>query len=171
MRGKPNQPKDLISLKELKWCRLVAGGTPKYRAVREVWENMKATSSCYNFAKNLWKREELRAEVERLRAQDLAAMDFDRQSALRFLVDVIRTPAGCVDEYDAVAQEVTRETRRSGRGDDAEEYEVTKIKMPGKIDAIREFSRITGLYAPTKLEHSGVVESIEFSFDDAEVCD
>ena len=61
--------------------------------------------------------------------------------AKEFLAAIVRTPVGEVDERHSLAQEV----RRNADG-------TVHVKMPGKVEALRELSRIEGWNAPEKVE-------------------
>jgi phage terminase small subunit len=65
----------------------------------------------------------------------------DRQEAMEYLTRNVRTPIGEIDESSDLAQEVTRD-------EVGEETIRTKIKMPGKIEAIDRLAKMLGWFEP-----------------------
>ena len=66
--------------------------------------------------------------------------DWDADKALTWLVSILETPVGSINENHPLCQEV----RRGMNG--------TTIKMPGKIDAARLMAQMAGWLAPEKRE-------------------
>ena|GEM_PF-5002902 len=82
--------------------------------------------------------------VEWLKAQAVEAARLkaakwvkSRGEWIAWLGQAVLTPVGKIDEKSVFAQEVTRVRKVVGTGDEAEEYEVEKIKAVGKIDALK----------------------------------
>lgn len=63
-----------------------------------------------------------------------------KQERMEWLTRVVTTPVGEVDERSDLCQEVVA----SDQG--------VKVKMPGKIEAIRELNRMDGAYEPERIE-------------------
>ncbi len=70
--------------------------------------------------------DELREEIEKKAAD---ALVMERVEAMQFCSQVVRTPVGEVTEHSPLAQEVTHAMTQFGP--------TTKIKMPGKLDALK----------------------------------
>jgi phage terminase small subunit len=87
------------------------------------------------------------AYITAVQKQAASGAVMDRQEALEYLTRNIRTPIGEVDETSDLAQEVTRD-------EVGEETIRTKIKMPGKINAVDRLAKMLGWYAPEKVEVS-----------------
>lgn len=107
--------------------------------------------------------EELRDAANRITEQKL---NFTKQDALQFLVDVIQTPVAKVDgdsrlcqEWECKEMQVGGQQGKLKRGDAPEGNEKSnplatvifrKCKMPGKLDAIKQLSVMCGWNAPEK---------------------
>lgn len=74
-----------------------------------------------------------------------------QESVARFLHTIIETPVGSVDENHPLAQEMQRTRRAVGRGEDAEEWETEKIKIPSKTEAASLLNKMAGWNADEKL--------------------
>lgn len=80
------------------------------------------------------------AYIQELRAQAAESSRIDKARAIGILCDIIETPIGEIDKDHMLAQEYQGPTEHAG----------AKIKMPAKMDAIRELAKMLGFYAPEK---------------------
>lgn len=80
---------------------------------------------------------ELNKEVE-------SPLVLTKQERLEWLSRVVRTPLREVDDHSDLCQELTETSGPNGCS--------TKIKMPSKLGAIAELNKMTGAYAPEKVE-------------------
>lgn len=78
--------------------------------------------------------------------------------------EILTTPIEEVTESHPLAQEVKKERRTDGRREDAEEYEVLTVKMPAKMDALKELAKLGGFYEAEKKE---VVVTVHQDVEDA----
>lgn len=93
------------------------------------------------------------AEVVRIIGELNAQLDKSavatKQECLEFLTSVLRTPIGQVGEDSPLCQEIAYTD--SGM----------RKKMPGKIEAVRELSKLAGYNEPEKLEVGGLSQIAE----------
>lgn len=81
------------------------------------------------------------AYIKAVQTTAAAGAVMERREAMEFLTRNVRTPVGEIDEESDLAQEVTRD-------EVGEETIRTRIKMPGKIDAIDRLAKMLGWYEP-----------------------
>jgi hypothetical protein len=77
---------------------------------------------------------------------------WDQRRILGALIEIIETPVGEVGPGHRLCQEWSREKVGGGANDGPAAIR-TKVKMPAKLDAIREINKMAGHYAPEKVDH------------------
>lgn len=150
----------------------VAGFMSATSAYRKyIAEKGTKTDTCMQNGSGLLAK--LRPRVDFLKAQAAKTASekfhFGKEELIGYLVGVVQTPVGEVDETHEFAQEMTVETKGGQRGrlrrGDAEDgneeasepIDVTKIKSFGKADAAKLLAKICGWESPDKVEHSGTL--------------
>ena len=126
-----------------RFAQLVASAVPFGRAYEQA--GYSASGDIADKAgSRLAKKVEVEARIAELRAENAKLASLSRAEAIDFLCEVVKKPIG----------EVTTESRLAQEYQEPGEHSGGKIKMPGKIDAIRELAKICGWYAPEKQEIS-----------------
>jgi len=88
-------------------------------------------------------------EIRAQNAEDARQLcKMTKADALQFLFEVITTNIGDVDENNRLAQEVTRDEINK-------KLIRTKVKMPGKLDALKQMSVMCGWNEPEKIDVTG----------------
>jgi hypothetical protein len=122
------------------FARACADGAKGAAAFRKHVSDKGAAKSQHERASKLLASDKVKSRVAELRVEsDKIATEkrlMSKEEALLFLTEIARTPVGKVDENSRLAQEVTY-----GQND-------TKIKMPGKIDAIKQAAAMCGWNEP-----------------------
>lgn len=72
-------------------------------------------------------------------------LGWNKEKALTYLVEILETPVGEVDQDHRLAQEVK----------DTEDGK--QIKLPSKADAMKQIAAMCGWNEPEKIKHSGSV--------------
>lgn len=93
-------------------------------------------------AARLLANDSVTAYLEELRAESDKAARVDRERAIEILSEAVITPIGEIGPNHPLAQEY-----RVGKHGET-------IKMPGKIEALRELAKILGWYEPEKHDHT-----------------
>lgn len=86
-------------------------------------------------------------------------------SLARYHMEVLETPVGELAETDELVQKVRKQRRVSGTGEDAEEWEILSIEMPGKTESAKALADLIGANAPVKTE-SKVSQTVDLSLED-----
>lgn len=125
------------------------------QAYREnVAEPGSKTNTCMTQASILLSDPKVSERVSELRKMAEEALErrlgWNKEKALTYLVEILETPIGEVDQDHRLAQEI---------GYDSEGQ--MKIKLPSKSDAMKQLSAMTGWNAPEKVEHSASDPLIE----------
>lgn len=137
----------LKNAKHEAFAQLVARGSEKTKAYATVFPGS---------AK--WKPNNLRVRAHRLSSevssriaelQEIGerATIAGRVELAEFLTSIIRTPIGEVNEKSPLAQELT--TRRSGKDETVE-----TVKLPDKLAAVAQLSKMMGYNEPEKQEQT-----------------
>ena len=108
-----------------------------------------ARQSAWRLATNAGIKERL----DELKGETRELATLSRQEVIEYLVQAIVTPVSDVTEDSTLCEERTIAWRKEGHGEDAEQYEVEKLKMVSKTAAIKELNRMCGFYEPEKVEH------------------
>lgn len=95
-------------------------------------------------AARLSANESVRARVRELQEQTSRSIAFTKQDALEFLADVVRTPIGEVDHTSRLCQERTYI--------EGQEQTSVRVKMPGKLDAVKVMAQLCGWNVAEKLD-------------------
>ena len=126
-----------------RFCELVASGMAQGRAYEQAGYDATGTVAD-KAASRLATNVEVANRIAELRTENRRLSSMTRAEAIDFLCEVVGKPIGEIDTSSRLAQEYQEPGEHSGG----------KIKMPGKIDAIRELAKICGWYAPEKQEIS-----------------
>lgn len=124
-----------------RFCELVASGMAQGRAYEQAGYDAKGVVAD-KAASRLVTNVEISNRIEELRAENRRLSSMTRAQAIDFLCEVVGKPIGEIDPNSRLAQEYQ----------EAGEHTGSKIKMPGKIDAIRELAKMCGWYEPEKKE-------------------
>ena len=143
----------LLSPKHEQFAQSVAGGASAAQAYRETYPNA-GTSTAETSGPELLRKPQVALRVNKLKGiqEEIITEEFQvsREDMVRYLYDVMTTPVGEIDSDHILAQELTRSRRVRGRGEDGEEWETERIKMPGKMEAADKLIKMAGWYAPDK---------------------
>ncbi|MDB6132482.1 MAG: Terminase small subunit [Verrucomicrobiales bacterium] len=136
----------MLSGPHQKFAEGVASGMNASAAYRIAYPTAKPDSVESN-ATRLMGNDGIAAEVQRLRDLALekagsAVMTLEEE--LRFLSRIVRCRIKNEPADSDLIQEVTRNNRYEGRGDDVESWEVEKVKLPDKLRALELFAKLTG---------------------------
>lgn len=140
---KPDGSKPLRNLNHERFCTLVVSGKPDSVAYREAFG-----CSLESAEKNAWTlraNEGVEGRVVYLMEQVALGKVLTRQEAEEFLASVVRTPVGSVDKNSPLAQEVVYEENERGSR--------TKVKMPGKLEALKLAAEMGGYLTPNQGAH------------------
>lgn len=167
------------ALKNPKWekfAQAIANGATGVQAYRDEVAVDCTTKTAIEQASRLLADRNVSARVEEL--QKLAEttlekrLGWNKEKALTYLVEILETPVGEVDEMHRLAQEVTRDEiggqqgrLKQGQYEEGNERqsqpgERVKIKLPSKADAMKQIATMCGWNEPEKVEHSGVSEIV-----------
>lgn len=124
-----------------RFADLILRGKAGSEAYREAGFKAKTKRAQETGASRMLRNAEVAAYITAVQALSAMGAVMDRQEAMEFLTRNVRTPVGDVDERSDLAQEVIRD-------EIGEETIRTKIKMPGKIDAIDRLAKMMGWYEP-----------------------
>lgn len=120
---------------------MVMGGKPQWQVYMEVYKCSRETAE--DCAWRLMAEPDKFGIVRRftfLREQVASAKVLTAQERREFLASVVRTPVGSVNEHSPLAQEVTYEENERGSR--------TKVKMPGKLEALKLDAEMAGELSP-----------------------
>lgn len=124
-----------------RFCQLMAKGIySNYSCYLQVYPDSTAAAA-RSSSSDLLTKANIQSRIDWLRKRAAEGVIFELQDGLKFLVDVIRTPVGYLDDESPLTQEVQRDITGT-----EEEGVVTKvkIKMPGKMDAMKLMADIKG---------------------------
>ena len=142
----------LLNPKHEAFAALVAEGLSAAEAYRQTYPSAKP-STVETTGPQLLRSPQVALRVEELRAIQTKVIEekfkMGREEVTQFLVDVVKTPIGEVDETHILCQEYTETSGVNGT--------TRKYKMPSKLDAVEKIIKMGGYYAPEKVEHSGSV--------------
>lgn len=112
----------------------------------EAWRRV--TGKTGNADVNAFKwlgRPEVKARIAEIQAENDRLCQLKRDEALAFLATVVRTPLGKVDRDSPLCQEHTKT--------DSEHSSTERIKMPGKLEALRLVGQWCGWETGTQAEN------------------
>lgn len=137
-----NDSKTRVTEKKKEFARLlVEGKLSKADAYRKAYNRKEMSNDAASkAASRLSKDDEVLRMIDDLNAHLNQSAVLSKQERMEWLTRVVTTPVGEVDEQSDLCQEAV-----------ASEQGV-KVKMPGKIEAIRELNRMDGAYEPQKVE-------------------
>lgn len=129
------------SEKQKAFARLVFRGMNQRDAYRAAYgrEGVK-DATCDANASRLLRNAKVKEYLSTLNGKVEDAAVMSKQARMEWLTRVVTTPVGEVDEKSDLCQEALA----SDQG--------TRVKMPGKIEAIRELNRMDGAYEPERVE-------------------
>lgn len=152
--------KPLENPKWEKFAQDIANGSTGIQAYRtNVAEPGSKTNTCMVQASILLSNPNVSERVDYLRKLANETLErklgWNKEKALRYLVEVLETPVGEVDQDHRLAQEI-------GFDSDGQ----MKVKLPGKGDALKQLAVMCGWNEAGKVEvtHSGTIEHTH-SFD------
>lgn len=172
----------LENAKYEQFAQLVAFGHTGVQAYRDAVSTECTTKTAMEAASRLLANCKISTRVAELRILADETLEkrlgWNKEKAMRYLVEILETPVGEVDENHRLAQEVTRDEiggqqGKLRRGDADEGNEITsamgmrvKIKLPSKTEAMKQLAAMTTWNEPEKVEvtHSGTIEHTH-SFD------
>jgi hypothetical protein len=154
----------LLSPRHEQFAQCVAGGASAAQAYRDTYPNA-STATAETHGPELLRRSQVAVRVDELRGiqRTVVTEEFkvSREDMVRYLHEVLITPVGEIDADHVLAQEMTRSRRVRGRGEDGEEWETEKIKMPAKMDATEKLIKLAGWYAPETRRIEGMDQMLE----------
>lgn len=142
--------KDLTE-KQKTFARGVFEGLSQREAYKKAYDcSTKKDKTVDELASRLARNAKVKEYLEELNKEAESPLVLTKQERLEWLSRVVRTPLHEVDDHSDLCQELTETSGPNGCS--------TKIKMPSKLGAIAELNKMTGAYAPekveTKVEHS-----------------
>lgn len=152
----------MLSGPHQKFAEGIALGLSAAEAYKAAYPKASADNARKN-APRLTTNDDIVAEVTRIRrAAEVLPGGAVLTLAMKrhFLYNVVMTPIGKVTENSYLCQEMTRTRRVVGRGDNAEEWEVEKIKIADKLAAIRIDNELSGDNAPVKVTGTLTIEQL-----------
>lgn len=143
--------KSIATEKKKEFARLlVEGKLSKADAYRKAYKRKDLNADAANKAAYRLSKDDVVVQIiAELNAQLNKSAVATKQECLEFLTAVLRTPIGEVGEDSPLCQEVAYTD--SGM----------RKKMPGKIEAVREISKLAGYNEPEKLEVGGLSQIAE----------
>jgi len=132
------------------FCQAVANGSTGVQAYRDEISDGCTTKTAMEQASRMLADRNVSARVEEL--QKLAEttlekrLGWNKEKALTYLVEILETPVGEVDQDHRLAQEIGYDSE--GR---------MKVKLPSKGDAMKQIAAMGGWNSPTEVKHSGTV--------------
>lgn len=141
------------------FAQAVANGSTGVQAYKDHVSNGCTTKSAIERASHLLRDVNVSSRVESLRKTAEETLEkhlgWNKLKAMTYLVEVLETPIGEVDQNHRLAQEISFDSEGQ-----------MKIKLPAKNDAMKQLSAMTSWNEPEKVEvtHSGHIEHTH-SFD------
>lgn len=132
------------------FAQAVANGSTGVQAYRDCVSDGCTTKTAMEAASRILADCKVSARVEEL--QKLAEttlekrLQWDKEKALSYLVEILETPIGEVDRLHRLAQEL-RETEDG-----------TTIKLPSKADAMKQLAVMCGWNEPEQVRHNIIVQ-------------
>jgi hypothetical protein len=145
----------LTNPKHEAFAQKIAEGISAAEAYRELYPKA-APASAETLGPALFRSVQVSFRIEELKLVQQTIIEekfkMGREDITQFLVDVVKTPIGEVDETHWLCQEYSETSGVNGT--------TRKYKMPSKLDAIEKVIKMGGYYAPEKVEHSGTVTGL-----------
>lgn len=132
--------KPLENAKHEKFANLVVEGKPSRVAYAAVFGAHATVDSIDASASRLLSRGKVNLRVQHLKERASSRMVLTVRERREFLASVVRTPVGAIDENSPLAQEVIYEESERGSR--------TKVKMPGKLEALKLDAEMAGELTP-----------------------
>lgn len=147
----------LENLKHELFAQAIAEGSSATAAYRShVAEPNTRIEHCMSGASRLMADAKVESRVAELRREFAYVLEnrfgVRRETLARFLVGVMVTPIGEVDENHPLCQEYMTAPNQHGIS--------SRYKMPSNLDAVEKLIKLTGWYAPEKIEHSGGLDGL-----------
>jgi hypothetical protein len=133
-----------LSAKHEKFCQLIASGSKACDAYREAGYKCNKAAASANAAKLLGNAKII-LRIKEIRAKACELSDLSKADAIRYLTRIIHTPIGDLTEKSDLVQEFTQEALGAN-------VLKTKIKMCGKLEALKQLAALCGWNAPEKIE-------------------
>jgi hypothetical protein len=137
------------------FARDIANGATGVQAYRDnVAAPDSKTNTCMTQASILLSDPKIAERIAELRIAANETLEkrlgWTKEKAMAYLVEVLETPVGELDEKHRLANEVTRDELHSGE----DKPDVTRVKIKGisKADAMKQLATMCGWNAEEKLE-------------------
>jgi len=145
------------------FAQAVANGSTGVQAYRaHVAQEGSKTNACMTGASILLDDPNVAQRVQELKkkCEQMAEkrFDFTKQKLVGYLLEVLETPAGELDENHRLANEVTRDEIMGGDAGDTATITRVKIKGISKAEAAKQLAALCGWNEAEKHEHSGSVK-------------
>ena len=134
------------ALKNLKWekfAQAIANGSTGVQAYRDEVSDGCTTISAIQAASRLLADVNVSSRVEELQKMAETTLEkrlgWNKEKALTYLVEILETPVGEVDENHRLAQEIGYDMQGQ-----------KKIKLPGKDSAMKQIAAMCGWNDPEK---------------------
>ncbi len=140
-----------LTEKQKAFARGMFEGLSQREAYKRAYDCAKKKDETVDaLASRLLSNVKVKEYLEELNKEAESPLVLTKQERMEWLSRVVRTPLREVDDQSDLCQELTETSGPNGCS--------TKIKMPSKLGAIAELNKMTGAYAPekmeTKVEHS-----------------
>ena len=144
------------------FAQAVASGSSGVQAYRDhVAKDGTTTGTCMMAASVLLDDSKVALRVEELKkkCEQIAErrFEFSKQKLIGYLLEVLETPVGELDQNHRLANEVTRDEIMGGDANDTAIITRVKIKGISKAEAAKQLSALCGWNEADKMEHSGTV--------------
>ena len=152
------------------FAQAVANGSTGVQAYRSCISDDCTTSSAIQAASRLLSDVNISSRVAELRIVANETLEkrlgWTKEKAMAYLVEVLETPVGELDETHRLANEVTRDELHTGE----DKPDVTRVKIKGisKADAMKQLATMCGWNAEEKLELTIGYERPEEALERAE---
>ena len=133
-----------LSTRQRKFVEIHATGVPAGRAYEQAGYKARGASADSAAAK-LLRNDKVSEYLAKLQAEASEDCRWTKKRAMDYLCDILETPIGEIDISHHLAQEWQEGTDSVG----------AKIKMPGKMDALKKLCDLCGWDAPRKTEVTG----------------
>lgn len=141
-----------LTEKQKAFARGVFEGLSQREAYKKAYDcSNKKDKTVDELASRLARNVKVKEYLEELNKEVESPLVLTKQQRMEWLSRVVTTPLREVDDHSDLCQELTETSGPNGCS--------TKIKMPSKLGAIAELNKMTGAYAPEKIE-----QKVEHSF-------
>jgi hypothetical protein len=139
-----------LSAKHEAFAQRIASGEAASRAYTAIYGVKGATSEAN--ASRLLRNAKVVARIRALQTEAGEKAGFERADAIKFLVDVLRTPVSELHPSHPLCQSF-HESRAGNKS-------TLHVQMPSKIAALEKLARLRGWYEPEKKDLEGKLEIV-----------